>query len=91
VSSLHSNDNRVVQRRHAYPDANFDGQTYAYTASSWSAEAAPDAATSPDTSTATTFATPYSMAATHSAASPNTGAHSLFATPHSSTAAIANL
>ena len=68
--------------QHASPE------TYAYTASSASADAAPDAAASPDTRTATTFATPYSMAATHSAASPNTGAHSLFATPHSSTAAI---
>ena len=88
MSAVYSDDNRVVRWQHAYPDANFDGQSYAYTASSGSAEAAPDAAASPDTRTATTFATPYSMAATHSAASPNTGAHSLFATPHSSTAAI---
>jgi hypothetical protein len=65
------------------------GQTYAYTASSAdSSEAAPDPTASPDTRTATTFATSYSMAATHSAASPNAGAYSIFATPHSSTPAI---
>ena len=76
---------------YGYADAEYNTEGCSHAEGPPDAEGAPYSAAARDTRTASTFASPYRLAAAHSASSFNTSAHAIFAEADSGSSSLAKL